>query len=155
MVKNFSMQKCLPLPPTKLPKNKNRAIPHLAEVFCGYTVILPTGHSMNVRQHLIFGLDELCFVRTGNNKRCSHLKPGTLKMDHHHRIDYVRLFKKSNILKHISTWDLLLSNIEIRGANLWAPHDPEGDGVNIKLLSIHPDASKCLISMHYLFFLTV
>ncbi len=59
---------------------KQQIISHLAEVFCGYTVILPTRHPMNIRQHLIFGLDELCFVGTGNNKICLHLKPGTLKL---------------------------------------------------------------------------
>ena len=47
---------------------------HLAEVFCSNTIILPTRHFMDIRQHLIFGLDELCLVGTENNNRCSYIK---------------------------------------------------------------------------------
>lgn len=57
-------------------RNK-RVISHLAEVFCGYTVILPTRHPMDIRQHLIFGFDELCLVRAENNKR--RVFKGTIK----------------------------------------------------------------------------
>lgn len=40
------------------------AISHLTEVLRSDTVILSTGHSMDIRQHLIFGLDEFSFMGT-------------------------------------------------------------------------------------------
>lgn len=41
------------------------AISHLTEVLRSDTVILSTGHPMDISQHLIFGLDELHFMGTG------------------------------------------------------------------------------------------
>lgn len=40
----------------------NTGVELLTEVLCGDTVILSTGHSMDIRQHLIFGLDEFSFM---------------------------------------------------------------------------------------------
>lgn len=68
---------------------RRRRTPNLAEVLGGHAVVLPAGQAMDVRQHLVFGLDELGFVGTVRNDAhfiiiiiIKKKKRGTLWMRH-------------------------------------------------------------------------